>query len=114
MAQPAGVDVASFVAHAATSPLSLVWIIAGSTLAFGVFTLSVVTVPLLIDRDCDFITATVTSLRAYGANPRPLTLWAATIAMLMLAGFATLLFGLVVLMPLLGHASWHAYRDLVE
>jgi uncharacterized membrane protein len=43
-----------------------------------------------------------------------LLIWGATIVVLTLLGFATLLFGLVVIMPVLGHASWHAYRDLVE
>jgi len=55
-----------------------------------------------------------TSLRAVATNPGPLALWAVLIVVLTLTGFATLLFGLVVLMPMLGHASWHAYRDLVE
>ena len=60
------------------------------------------------------ITAVTTSLRVCLANPGPLALWAVLIVTLTLTGFATLLFGLVVLMPMLGHASWHAYRELVE
>jgi len=90
------------------------WLLAGALVALVVFMLSVVSVPLLIDRERDFANAAATSLRAFAANPVPLLLWAATIVALTLAGFATLLFGLIVLMPLLGHASWHAYRDLVE
>lgn len=94
--------------------LALAWLLVGAVVALIVFMLSVVSVPLLIDRDADFVTAAMTSLRAFAANPGPLLLWAATIVALTLLGFATLLFGLIVLMPLLGHASWHAYRDLVE
>lgn len=94
--------------------LAVAWLLVGAVVALVVFMLSVVSVPLLLDRDSDFVTAAMTSLRAFAANPGPLLLWAATIVALTLLGFATLLFGLIVLMPLLGHASWHAYRDLVE
>ena len=55
-----------------------------------------------------------TSLQAFLSNTLTLLLWAAIIVVLTLLGFATLLFGLLVIMPILGHASWHAYRDLVE
>ena len=71
-------------------------------------------VPLMLDRDSDFVTSMLTSLHAFTTNTGVLLLWAATIVALTLLGFATLLFGLVVIMPILGHASWHAYRDLVE
>lgn len=90
------------------------WLALGALLALFVFTLSVVSVPMMLDRDADVVTAMMTSLRAFARNPLPLLLWAAIIVTLTLLGFATLLFGLVVLMPLIGHASWHAYRDLVE
>ena len=66
------------------------------------------------NRDADVPTAILSSLRAFAANTGPLLLWAALLVGLTLIGFATLLFGLVVIMPILGHASWHAYRDLVE
>lgn len=90
------------------------WMALGCLLAFGVFAISVVTVPLLLDRDADVVTAMAASLRAFDRNPGPLLFWGVLIVALTLLGFATLLFGLVVIMPLLGHASWHAYRDLVE
>jgi len=93
---------------------SLTWLALGALLAAFVFTLTVVSVPMMVDRDCDPITAMATSLRAVVTNPGPLALWAVLIVILTLTGFATLLFGLVVLMPMLGHASWHAYRELVE
>lgn len=90
------------------------WFVLGGILALAVFALGVVSVPMLLDRDVDVATAMLTSLRAVAHNPVPLLLWAMLIVTLTLIGFATLLFGLVVLMPILGHASWHAYRDLVE
>ena len=78
------------------------------------FALGVVTVPLLLDRPADVITAALTSLRCCLRNPGPMLLWAALIAVLTAVGFATFMLGLVVIFPVLAHASWHAYRDLVE
>lgn len=95
-------------------PLTLTWLFLGAALAGFVFAISVVAVPMIVDRGVDPVTAMATSLRACTINPWPLLLWAGLIVLLTLAGFATLLFGLVFLMPILGHASWHAYRDLVE
>ena len=90
------------------------WFILGSMLALFVFAMAVVSVPLMLDRDADVATAMMTSLRAFVHNAAPLLLWAAMLVGLTLIGFATLLFGLVLIMPILGHASWHAYRELVE
>ncbi len=92
----------------------LLWLALGGMLALLVFAVAVISVPMMVDRKCDVATAMVTSLRAFGLNTGPLLLWAALIVGLTLFGFATLLFGLVVLMPIIGHASWHAYRELVE
>jgi len=92
----------------------ITWLVAGGLLALFVFALSVVSVPLMLDRDSDFVTAMAASLQAFLNNAGPLLLWAGLIVFLTLLGFATLLFGLVIIMPILGHASWHAYRDLVE
>ena len=86
----------------------------GATMAAVVYSLSVISAPLLLDRPVDVITATLTSLRCCALNPGPLMLWAALIAALTLLGFATLMLGLVVIFPWLAHASWHAYRDLVD
>ena len=94
--------------------VALLFVVGFSALALLVYAVAVVSVPLMLDRDADFPTAILASLRAFVANTTTLLLWAATIVILTLLGFATLLFGLVVIMPVLGHASWHAYRDLVE
>lgn len=94
--------------------LTLTWLLAGGALALFVFALSVVAVPMMQDRETDAVTAALASLRACRRNFLPLLLWAVLIVGLTLTGFATLLFGLVVILPILGHASWHAYRELVE
>lgn len=86
----------------------------GALLAAVVFTFSVVSVPMLLDRPVDVVTAAVTSLVCCVRNPGAMLLWAALIAGLTAIGFATLMIGLVLIFPWLGHASWHAYRDLVE
>lgn len=111
-------DLAAFVSTVLLNPeyrgLTLAWFLVGGALSLLVFALSAVSIPMLVDRQVDFVTAMMTSLRAVTSNPAPLLLWAALVVALTLIGFASLLFGLVILLPLLGHASWHAYRDLVE
>jgi uncharacterized membrane protein len=87
---------------------------AGAALAAGVFVLGVVSAPLLLDRPVDVITAVVTSVRCCVRNPGAMVLWALLIAGLTALGFATAMLGLVVVFPWLAHASWHAYRDLVD
>ncbi|MBL8393433.1 MAG: DUF2189 domain-containing protein [Candidatus Accumulibacter sp.] len=94
--------------------LLLIWILIGGTLALLVFSLTVISVPLLLDRRTGVGTAIQTSLRCVDANLLLMVFWGAIIVTLTAVGFLTLFFGLTVLMPLLGHASWHAYRDLVE
>jgi uncharacterized membrane protein len=91
-----------------------VYMCSGGFLAAVVFALSVVSMPMLIDRRCDLISALVTSVSAVAENPLPLAVWAVVIMLLTGLGFATALVGLVLVMPWLGHASFHAYRDLVE
>ncbi|HJV72178.1 DUF2189 domain-containing protein [Ideonella sp.] len=96
------------------SALLLAFFGAGAVLATVVFTLSVVTVPMLLDRPVDVITAALTSLRCCARNPAAMAVWAVLIAGLTILGFATAMLGLVVVFPLLGHASWRAYRDMVD
>jgi uncharacterized membrane protein len=88
---------------------------AGFGFAVLVFSVSVVSLPLLLDRPrADTMTAIITSMRVLGANPTTLLFWAALIVACTVAGFATYYVGLVILLPIVGHATWHAYRDLVE
>lgn len=90
------------------------YIVAGGVLAALVFALSAVAIPMLMHRDTDIVTAMMSSARAVLGNLRAMLLWAALIAGLIAIGFATMMIGMVVILPVLGFASWHAYRDLIE
>ncbi len=90
------------------------WLALGGVLAAPIFASSVVALPLLLDRRVGVLAAVLTSWRAVMANPAPLALWAALIMLLTFAGMATAMLGLVLVVPLLAHASWHAYRELVD
>jgi uncharacterized membrane protein len=68
---------------------------------------------MLLRRDSDFFVATVTSVRSVARNPGPTALWALIIAALTAVSIGTAFVGLIITFPLLGLASWHAYRDLV-
>lgn len=90
------------------------YLLAGGILAALVFAISVVSLPMLIDRKVDFVTAIVTSLWVVRENPLPMLVWALAIGVLTLLGELLWLVPLVVIFPLLGHATWHAYHDLVS
>ena len=90
------------------------WMALGAFLAAPVFASSVVAIPMLLDRQVGVLAAVLTSWRVVLAQPFTMALWAGAIMLLTLAGMATAMLGLVVVVPWLGHASWHAYRDLVE
>jgi uncharacterized membrane protein len=94
-------------------PLLVAYFGVGGLLALAVFVFGVVTAPMLLDRDVDVVTAAMTSLRCCRYNPGAALVWAALIALLTAVGFATLMIGLVVIFPWLGHASWRAYRELI-
>lgn len=85
----------------------------GGLIALFTFTVSAVSVPMLIDRQVDVATAIHSSYLAVRQNWRPLLLWACLIAMFVGVGILTFYLGLLVTMPLVGHATWHAYRDLI-
>lgn len=89
------------------------WVLLGGVLAAPVFASSVVAIPLLLDRPVTVLAAVLTSWRVVLANPLALALWALLIMCLTALGMATLLIGLVPIVPWLAHASWHAYRDCV-
>jgi uncharacterized membrane protein len=86
---------------------------AGFLFAALAFVLSVVSVPLLLDRDVGLWIALRTSVKAVTRNLVPMALWAAIIAGSLALAAIPLLVGLVLVVPLLGHASWHLYRKLV-
>jgi uncharacterized membrane protein len=86
----------------------------GGLLAFLVFAISAISVPLLMTRPMDAVSAIAASVAAVRMNPKAMMLWSALIAGFMALGIATLFVGLVVAFPLVGHATWHACRDLVH
>lgn len=86
----------------------------GAVFAGVLFALTVVSLPLLLDRDVDFITAMIASWSLVMANPRVMLVWAGLIAVCLFAGMLTGFLGLLVVLPLFGHASWHLYRRALE
>ncbi len=84
--------------------------VVGSILAFLLFALTVASLPLLLDRELDFITAMIASFQLVLANPVPMVTWGLIIAVLMLGALLPFFMGLFIVLPVLGHATWHLYR----
>ena len=97
-----------------TGHLFEAWVLLGSVLAAPMFASSVVAIPMLLDRPHGVVTAVATSVGAALMSPLAMALWATLILALTLLGMATLMLGLIVVVPWLAHASWHASRDLVQ
>jgi uncharacterized membrane protein len=85
----------------------------GLLFAILVLTISVVSFPLLLDRDVGLYTAVATSVRAAMANPVPMAVWGLIVAAGLVIGSIPLFLGLIIVMPVLGHATWHLYRKVV-
>ena len=85
----------------------------GAAVAIAAFMISVVSFPLLIDRNADAMTAAQTSIRAVMANPVAMVQWGLIVVALLVLGSLPALMGLAVVMPVLGHATWHLYRKVV-
>ncbi|MCC7200058.1 MAG: DUF2189 domain-containing protein [Gammaproteobacteria bacterium] len=86
----------------------------GSIFAAITFACSAFALPMIADREVDAVTAVVTSFNAVLRNKRAMLVWSGTIVTLTAIGFATGLVGLAIVIPLLGHATWHAYRDTID
>jgi uncharacterized membrane protein len=86
----------------------------GFLFALLVLAISVVSFPLLIDRDVDVDTAVRTSVRAFLVNPLPIAAWGLIVAAGLVIGSIPAFLGLIVIMPVLGHATWHLYRRVVD
>ncbi|MDE2577799.1 MAG: DUF2189 domain-containing protein [Hyphomicrobiales bacterium] len=85
----------------------------GAAIALFVFSITAVSFPMLADRDVDFVTAMITSVRAVAANPGPMIFWAVLIGIGLGLSIVSLFFGLFVVLPIFGHATWHIYRKLI-
>ena len=106
-----------FLADVMTTPEGLLFLLLGNAigaaLSIVLFSITFVSFPLLLDRDVDFVTAMITSIRAVITNPLPAIGWAITIVLLLILASLPFFVGLVVVLPVLGHSTWHLYRKLV-
>ena len=112
-----GASMADFM-RVVTTTSEGIWFLAignvvGAVLAGTLFSLSVVSFPLVLERDVDFVTAMITSVRAVAASPGAMLFWAALIVALLVASTLPFFLGLLVTLPILGHATWHLYRRTV-
>ena len=82
----------------------------GGIFALLLYMITVIALPLLLDREVDFVTAMIASFQTVMANPLPMLIWAALIAALTFAALIPAFLGLFLVLPLLGHATWHLYR----
>jgi uncharacterized membrane protein len=108
---------ADFLRHVVLAPqgyLFEIWLAVGGVLAAPLFASSVIAMPMLVDRRVTVLQAVLASWQAVLENPAPMALWAALIMGFTLLGMGSLLIGLIFVVPMLGHASWHAYRDVAD
>jgi uncharacterized membrane protein len=111
------VSLTQFIAVVLTTNEGLLFLLVGNIigafLAIVLFSLTVVSFPLLLDRDVDGVTAMVTSVRAVVRSPGPLLGWAAIVVILLVISAMPFFLGLIVVLPVLGHATWHLYRHII-
>jgi len=105
-----------FVSFALSTPSGLAMLatgtIVGGMIAFAIYLLTVVSIPMLMNERTDAFTAIYAGIKAFRVSPGVMLLWAWLIAVIIIGGVATMFVGLAVAFPLLGHATWHAYRDI--
>ncbi len=115
-ATPGTID--AFLEVLLTTPEGLMFLlvghIVGAILALLLFSITVVSFPILLERDIDFITAMITSVRSVTKNPRPMIGWAVVVTLSLVVAIAPFFVGLFFVLPILGHTTWHLYRRLVE
>jgi uncharacterized membrane protein len=88
--------------------------VSGALIALSIFSISVISFPMLYDRDVDFVTAMVTSVRLVTKNPVPMIAWCVLIGVLTGLSLLSMFIGFLLVLPAIGHASWHLYRRAVE
>ena len=111
---PALDQLASMAFSADNLPFLLIYFGSGLMFAVAVFTLSCCAIPMMLHKEVDTITAMVNSVQAVYHNLLTMAVWAAMIVILTAIGFATQFIGLLLVMPLIGLSSWHAYRALIH
>jgi uncharacterized membrane protein len=106
-----------FLTEVITTPEGLMFLaighVVGAVLSLILFSLTVVSFPLLLEQDRDFITAMITSVRAVVTSPLPMIGWAFVVTALLIVSMAPAFLGLIVTLPILGHTTWHLYRKCV-
>jgi uncharacterized membrane protein len=95
-------------------PFLLIGSAVGAVFASIVFSASAFSLPMILDRKVDAITAVVSSVNAVLRNKAALLVWACLIGLAVVVGFATACLGFAVLLPLIGHATWHAYQETID
>jgi uncharacterized membrane protein len=112
-----GLPPGSFPGVLFTTPEGLAFLavghLVGAVLATLAFSITVVSFPMLLDREVDFVTAMITSVRAVATSPVPMFGWALCVVILLFVAALPLFLGLVLVLPVLGHTTWHLYRKLV-
>jgi uncharacterized membrane protein len=86
----------------------------GALFAFATFTVSAFSLPMIMHRRVDAVTAVVTSINAVLRNKLPMAIWLAIIVVGVLVGVATAFIGLIVILPVIGHAAWHGYLETID
>lgn len=106
----------SFDVYLTSNGLSMLAVgtLVGGLFATLVYMITVISLPLLLDREIDFVTAMITSFQVVLANPGPMLAWAIFIALVTFLAFVPAFLGLFLVLPLLGHATWHLYRLICD
>ena len=86
----------------------------GAFLSAVLFSVTVVAMPMLLDREIDFVSAMITSVRVVTENPGVMLTWAAIISVTILLSLVPAFLGLIVTLPILGHTTWHLYQRAVQ
>jgi uncharacterized membrane protein len=111
-------SIEAFLQVATTTPEGIGFLIVGTGvgafISFVLFCTTVVAIPLLLDREIDLITAIITSFKAVFQNPVPMIAWGITIVVLTFVALLPMFLGLLIILPVLGHATWHLFTKVVE
>jgi uncharacterized membrane protein len=86
----------------------------GAVFAGIIFIASAFSLPMIMDRKVDMVTAVVTSVNAVLRNKQAMLVWAGLIILSVIFSFVTLFFGFLILLPVIGHATWHAYQETID